>query len=616
VPTDSWGIDDGWFDTTDVWRDIAPTTRDRLRAAMGDPPAQPAGVRIVRPGVGATLATPGVLRLEDGTDLGELGVLPPDLPLGLHDLTSGDGSPTTVIVSPGRCHLPPELRAWGLTMQVPTSRSRASWGIGDLADVRAVAQLVAARGGGAVGLSPLHAPTPIAPLPTSPYSPSSRRWRNPLLLRVDEVPGAANDPVVREHGQRARGLLAEPLVDRDRCWAEQQAALEHLWGVLPDRERDRLGTWRREQGQALEGWARFCALAEAHGPAWPDWPDGLRHPDGPEVSAAVGALADRIGFHAWLQLLLADQLERAAVPGVRLVQDLAIGVDPSGADAWLLQDLLALDMSVGAPPDDFEPDGQVWGLPPFVPWRLREVGYRPLAGRLRAAMAPDGGLRVDHVMGLSRLFWIPRDASPDDGGYVRFAGHELLEVLALESARAGAVVVGEDLGTVEDELRIVLARAGVLSTRVVWFEDVPPTDYPPQSLAMATTHDLPTIAGVWTGADDRELVEIGRPLPEDGSRQIRERLEGVVALPEDAPVTDVVVRVHERLGEGASMLAFGTLEDLCGVRSRPNVPGSTIERPANWSLALPLAIDDLAADPDANRAIQALAEARNSHNSG
>jgi 4-alpha-glucanotransferase len=376
-----------------------------------------------------------------------------------------------------------------------------------------------------------------------------------------------------------------------------------------------LAAWRRDQGPALEGWARYCALAEAHGAHWNSWPEPLRHPDGPAVARAVEPLEERVAFHAWLQLLLAGQLATAAPSDVRLLADLAIGVDPAGADAWLHQDLLALDVSIGAPPDDFSTTGQTWGLPPFVPWRLRAAGYRPVAELLRASMAVGGGLRVDHVMGLSRLWWVPSGAEATHGGYVRFPDHELLEVLALESARTGAVVVGEDLGTVEDELREALADARVLTSRVVWFDDTTPDEAPEASLGVVTTHDLPTVAGVWTGADAAELDVLGLPAPEEAAAGVRRRLAALAPLPPDAPAADVVAALHRRVAEGRSSLVLGSLEDVCAVAHRPNVPGTTSERP-NWSLALPLPVDRMAADRPANRAIGALAEGRRAHGTG
>jgi 4-alpha-glucanotransferase len=401
-------------------------------------------------------------------------------------------------------------------------------------------------------------------------------------------------------------------VDRDRAWSHQRRALEAIWAAGRRAGDPRLQRWRREQGPALEGWATWCALAEEHGPDWSRWPPALRHPASPAVARDAASRADRVAFHAWLQLLLEDQLRTAgaAAPAVRLVQDLAIGAAPSGADAWLHQDLLALGASIGAPPDDFAPDGQGWGLPPFVPWKLRAAGYRPLAELLRAAMAGGGGLRVDHVMGLTRLWWIPAGRPPIDGAYVRFAGWELLEVLALESERAGAIVVGEDLGTVEPGLRDQLAERRVLSTRVVWFEDDPPSRYPVQSQGVVTTHDLPTVAGVWTGADEAELVALGRPTPAEEAAAVRRRLHDLVGLPDSAPVADVVAAAHRALSEGASALVLGTLEDLCEVPHRPNVPGTTQDERDSWSVALPVAVDELPSHEPARRAVEALAAPR------
>jgi 4-alpha-glucanotransferase len=601
VATDGWGVDDGWYDTSGTWHAAPQATLTAIAETMGrsdaspsSPPGRP--VWVVRPGQDEHLSSPCHVVLEDGEDLGELVHLPHHLPLGIHDLVPADGGPTTaLIVSPRRCHLPDDLRTWGVTMQIPTTRSRSSWGIGDLGDVATMAQWVQEQCGGAVGLSPLHAGSPVSPLQPSPYYPSSRRWRSPLLLRVELVPGAAQVPALSELAQEAHQLLDDPIVDRDRSWDVKRQALEHLWLRMGDAERERLSRWRADQGAPLEGWARYCALAEVHGSSWTTWPDELRRPETRAVAEAVAALTERVAFHAWLQQLLEDQLEAAHTTGVRLIQDLAIGVDPSGADAWLLQDLLALGTSVGAPPDDFAPDGQSWGLPPFIPWRLRDVGYRPFADLLRASMVHDGGLRIDHVMGMSRLFWVPPGGTPADGTYVRFAGREMLDVVAMESARARAVVVGEDLGTVEEEFRRDLQDTRVLSTRLVWFEDVPPSAYPTDALAMVTTHDLPTIAGVTTGADDAELAELGRPAPPDASAGVRRRLEALVPDAATRPVAEVAAAVHEQLGSGPSRLVLATLEDLCGVTQRPNVPGTSDERP-NWSCALPLTLDDLTAD--------------------
>jgi 4-alpha-glucanotransferase len=595
VTTDAWGIDDGWFDFAGRWHAASPDTIAAIRAAMGDPgPGRAA--RVVRPGSGEPLPERTHLRLEDGTDLGVVDRLPHDLPVGIHDLAPEDGGPVTaLLVSPGRCHLPEELRTWGVAVQVPCTRSLASWGIGDLADVRLLAEWIGGLGGGVLALSPLHAPTPVHPIASSPYYPSSRRWRSPLLIRVDEVDGGATSEVAAL-GARARELLHRRVVDRDACWALQRAALERLWDARTDGQRAELDRWRLAQGDPLEGWARFCALAEQHGPSWRDWPEPLRHPSSPAVGAAASARAERVAFHAWLQQLVEDQLEAARAAGPRLVQDLAIGVDPGGADAWLWQDLLADGFSIGAPPDEFVPEGQSWGLPPWVPWRLRDLGYRPLADLLRASLVTGGGLRIDHVMGLSRLFWVPAGGDPADGAYVRFPGRDLLDLVALESARAEAVVVGEDLGTVEPGFREELAATGILSTRVVWFEREPPESWPEAALAMVTTHDLPTLAGMCSGTD--------APV------EMRGNLEHLVGPVADRSVEDVAVAVHQHLARSPAALAVATMEDVLGVAERPNVPGTTDADRPNWSVALPVPIDDLDGHAGARRTLDALAAGR------
>ena len=594
MSTDAWGIDDGWHDVEGAWHTAPADTIEAIRTAMGEPGESP--VWVVRPGAVDPLHSPCRLTLEDGDDAGVITALPGDVPMGIHDLEPLDGGPTTaLVVSPGRCNLPDGIREWGVTVQVPTARSSTSWGIGDLADVRAIATWVRARGGHLVALSPLHAPTPVEPIAASPYYPSSRRWRSPLLIRVDEA--GAPDRTIRHHGKEARRLLDDPIVDRDACWTHQRAALEHLWSRVPDDERAAIDAWRRAQGDELTRWATFCALAEVHGHAWQDWPSGLRHPAAPAVARAAGELSERVAFHAWLQQLVEAQLgsvqERG---GVRVIQDLAVGVDPGGADAWTWQDLLARDFSVGAPPDEFEPDGQSWGLPPWVPWRLRATGYRPLASLLRAAMVAGGGLRIDHVMGLTRLFWVPEGGDPRDGTYVRFAGHELLEIVALESARAGALVVGEDLGTVEGGLREELHQRAILSTKVVWFESSPPERWPAQSLAMATTHDLPTIAGMVDGTD--------------APPGMRDHLEQVVGPLDERSVAEVDRVVHERLGASPAALALATLEDLLEVDQRPNEPGTTEDERPNWSRALPIVVDDLPDHAGAAAVLDALAAGR------
>ncbi|HLM64465.1 MAG TPA: 4-alpha-glucanotransferase [Acidimicrobiales bacterium] len=609
MATDPWGIDDGYDDVHGQWHPTPPETAEALRRAMGadpGPEAPPTGrpLWIVAAGTAPALLGPCGLTLEDGTELAPVTTLPPDLPLGYHDLHPTDGGPTTrLIVSPGACHLPPHLRAWMLTVQLPACRSAGSWGVGDAADLARIGAWAGSRGAGMVAVNPLHAPLPLDPVEPSPYYPSSRRWRNPLYIRIDQVPGASDDPIVAELAEQAHRLNDDRVIDRDRAWALKRRALERLW---ERRGRDPgFARWRVEGGRDIDDYATFCALAEHHGGGWSGWPEEHRHPGSREVATFAARRAERVSFWAWLQYLLDQQLRRAG-EALPLLTDLAIGVDPDGADAWMLQDLLALGTRVGAPPDVFNRAGQDWGLPPFVPWKLREAAYEPLARLWRAALGGGGGgVRIDHVMGLFRLYWLPPGIGATDGAYVRYRGDELLAVLAVESVRAGAVVVGEDLGTVEPTVRTVLADANVLAYKLVWFEDEPPEQYPAQALAGVTTHDLPTIAGAWTGADDEDQRAAGVEPDPSAMDDLRRRLRDVSGRPADAPLEDVIVDVHARLAAGPCSLVAATIEDGLAVPERPNLPGTTSERP-NWSFGLPVSLEKALDHPLLGRVADAL----------
>jgi 4-alpha-glucanotransferase len=609
MATDPWGIDDGYFDVGGTWHATTPETRTALRAAMhreADPevPPDPGDpLWVVRAGAAEPLLGPCELRLEDGNTRRADGALPTDVPIGYHELHPLDGGPVTrLVITPGRCHLPPDLRAWVLSVQLPSCRSDESWGIGDLADLRAIGTWAAGRGAGMVAVSPLHAPLLTGQVAASPYYPSSRRWSNPLALRTEEIPGAAGDATIGELAARARRLDAAPLIDRGQVWDLKRRALELLWERTgPDLRFER---WRDEMGDDLETYARFCALAEHHGGPWRDWPSGYRRPDAPDVAAFTAARADRVAFWAWVQFLVDDQLHRADEP-LPLLTDLAVGVDPDGADAWAQQDLLAGNVRIGAPPDEFNRSGQDWGLPPYVPHALRAAGYVPLATLWRAAMRHGGGLRIDHVMGLFRLFWIPPGGAPTDGAYVRYRGDELLAVLAIESVRAGAVVVGEDLGTVEPEVRSALLEAGLLSYRLAWFEDAPPDDYPAAALAAVTTHDLPTIAGVWSGEDAADQRAAGIEPDDAALERLKGKLMRLTGLGPDAAVEDVITATYARLAAAPSALVAATLEDALALPHRPNLPGTTDERP-NWSTALPVPLAQVFTDPLVSRVVGAL----------
>lgn len=602
-----WGIEPGYRDALGAWHDAAPETRAKILAAMGvaDDEAEPTGspVRVVRSGAREPLGAPAEIALEDGGRVHAATELPADLPLGYHELRRAGEPPLRLIVAPPRCHSPAGLRTSGWALQLYALRSERSWGIGDLADLRRFAAWTASLGLGLVLVNPLQASSPLVPQQPSPYFPSSRRFRNPLYLAVEDVPGAGTAiPELERLAREGRALNRDRRIDRDAVFRTKMAALEILWRRF-ERD-DRFERWRERQGSALAEFATFAALAERHGKGWRSWPAEHRRPSSPAVARFAAANAARIGFHEWLQWLLDEQLALAAAP-LALMQDLPVGVDPEGADAWAWQDVLASGVTVGAPPDEYNTRGQDWGFPPFVPHRLRARGYDPFIETVRATLRHAGGLRVDHVMGLFRLFWIPQGAGPEAGTYVRYPADDLLAILALESVRAAAVVVGEDLGTVESGVRERLAEEAILSYRLVWFETDSPEQFPEAALAAVTTHDLPTIAGLWSGSDLRAQRALGLAPNEAGTEAIRHRLAATTGVAPGADVEAVIVRTHERLRRAPSRLVTATLEDALAVEERPNMPGTTGTWP-NWSIALPATLEEIERHPLVARVAAAL----------
>lgn len=601
-----WGIERGYYSTSGHWRDAPPETVHAIAAAMAvgaggaAPPSGPPPGPFLALRPGAALPGRWHLLLEDGGELDGSGQLPPDVPLGYHHLTR-DGTETLLAVTPGRCVLPRADR-WGWAVQLYAVRSRSSWGIGDLGDLGDLVAWAGRTGAGVILLNPLHAALPDLPQEPSPYFGSSRCFRNPLYLRIEDVPGASALSEIDVLARSGVALDAGERIDRDAVWRLKRAALDALWRRFQDRRNDPdYERFCRDEGSLLDGYASFCALTEVHGRPWTSWPLEVRRPDGRGVAELMRSSPESVGFHRWLQWLLDRQLAdaaRRAQPGhdVGLLQDLAIGTAPDGADAWLWQDCLSLGMRVGAPPDEFNTRGQDWGLPPFDPWRLRATAYEPYRRILRAGMRHATGLRVDHVMGLFRLFWIPEGQGPEGGTYVRYPSGDLLDILALESHRAGASVVGEDLGTVEDGVRAELSERDVLSYRLLWFEGVPPRQFPERALAAVTTHDLPTVAGLWTGADLRAQQALDLSPNVDGTIGLRDRLREWGGLDDGASATQAVEAAYALLGEAPSVLVVATLDDALGVERRPNMPGTVDEWP-NWSIPLPEGLEEIEADP-------------------
>ncbi len=611
--TDFWGIDDGYEDALGKWHRISDPVRTAVLEAMGVDPGSPAPasdspVRVLRPGEVFPWAGEADLFLEDGTVLRVKDRLPPDLPLGYHRLQFfEEKSPLHLIVSPGTCFLPSHLRIWGWAVQLYSLRSARSWGMGDFADLRRLARWSARNlSAGILLLNPLCAATPGIPQNPSPYFPTSRLYRNLLYLRLEEV------PVAKEAGEDFERLAAMGKnlnilnrIDRDAIYRLKLQGLESLWSRFRgDRRFDR---YCAEQGEDLARFAVFCVLAERYGNRWTRWPAEYRHPASLAVTRFARENDGRVRFHQWVQWLLDEQLKRAARE-LPMMQDLPIGFDPEGADAWAWQDMLALGATVGAPPDEYNTLGQNWQLPPFIPHKLKGAAYDPLRRTLRAVLSHAKGLRIDHVMGLFRLYWIPQGADPSAGAYVRYSAEDLLAILALESHRAQAVIVGEDLGTVEKVVKEQLARHQILSYRLVWFEKEPPASYPELALAAVTTHDLPTIAGLWSGYDLEKQHELGLHPNEEGILEIRSRLESTIGIsPRDT--AGVIVRTHQLLTEAPSVITTAALEDALAVRDRPNMPNTTREWP-NWSIPLPLPLEKIEKDPLVGKVAEAFQNRR------
>jgi 4-alpha-glucanotransferase len=615
-----WGIAPGYHDYSGQWHEAPPSTIEAILAAMRAERSEmargvvlddPAGygddesLWVVRPDDGRALPEGGwTLETEDGGSEAVDGHLPPGLPLGYHRLVRHDGHSLRLIVSPGRCPLDENLSVWGWAVQLYAARSRESWGMGDLADLRRLARWAVSQGASMALLNPIHANIPGGEQP-SPYYPSSRCFRNPIYLRPEELPGAGEVDLT-DLISAGRALNGERRIDREQVRKLKLAAAERVWDRFRASGTDAaFEKFREAGGEALSGFATHCVLSEHVDGIWPQWPEEYRHPDSPAVARFAAEHTERIRFHEWLQWCVDRQLGAAGAVGLDLMQDLAIGTDPAGADAWLWQEAMCLGMRVGAPPDEFNTRGQDWGLPPFDPWRLRALAYEPFVRTVRGGMKGGGALRFDHVMGLFRLFWVPSGTSPAEGTYVQYRWDELLDILALEAHRAGAYVVGEDLGTVEDFMREELAERNVLSYRLLWFEPRPPAEYPRRALAAVTTHDLPTIAGLWSGADLEEQRRLGLEPNEEGTRQMRDRFAQLVGAEGDEPAAEIVPAAYGALAQAPSMVLTATLDDAMAVEERPNVPGTVDERP-NWSIALPRPIEELEGHPTAAAIAEAL----------
>ncbi len=593
----------------DLSEDAAAQLLEAMDVAPGEPvPDGREDVLVTGPHRGAWVPA-GELEYEDGSRIRVDGPLPADLPLGYHLLRRDDGVTTTIISSPGRAPAHPE-RIWGWAVQLYSVRSRRSWGVGDLDDLRELAGWSHEVGARTLLVNPMDAVVHEPDREESPYFPSSRRFRDPLYLAVERIPGAQE--LGAEELERLRALATGDgrRIDRSRVVDAKLAALEQLWEQRGRREADPgFAAFVAEQGAALQRFATFETLSELHGGGFRRWPEDLRDPTSPAVARTAEAHAERLAFHTWLQWLLDEQL-RAAGEAAPLMRDLPIGVDPEGADAWEWQEVLATGTTVGAPPDELGPEGQDWLVPAFVPWKLRRVAYRPIVETLRSAFRHAAALRIDHVLGLFRLFWIPPEG-PRAGTYVDQDRSALLDILALEAHRAGAYVVGEDLGTVMDGVREELVGRGMLRYRVLWFEQQEPAQWDRYGLGSISTHDLPSIGGLWTRAELDVLREVGAHVDTERIERMRRDLAARAGVDEDAEVADACVAAAHLLGGAGCDVVVSQLEDALGTTHRINVPGTNAEdRPDNWSIPLPVLLEDIPGHDTAARVAAALTESR------
>lgn len=561
---------------------------------------------------------PGVALLvaEDGSRIEVRDELPADLTPGWYRLHTRDGQDVTLVAAPA--HVPQTPDTWGWMLQLYALRSARSWGIGDFGDLREFIEwTVAEHGAGAVLLNPLHPPGPTHPVQPSPYTPSSRRFANPLALRIEDLEAyRRTDPDTRAEVDALRVSASTERIDHDLVWAAKRAALEALWRST-GRPSPLDGS---PNADGLADWATYCALAERHGGRWSRWPEPLRDVTGPAVAQARRELASRVHFHAWVQQQCAEQLAAVRATGrdagmtLGVLHDLPVGVDADGADAWALADVLGGGVSVGAPPDNFTPRGQDWGLPPWRPDRLAATGYAALRDMLRAILSHADGLRIDHVAGLWRLWWIPPGETPDRGTYVHYDAEVMLAVLALEAHRAGAVVVGEDLGTVEPEVTEALAANEMLGSAVGWFTRdesapdqplLPSKAWPTRAAASLSTHDLPTVAGFLRGEHVRARAELGLldDVPAEQANADKERAEWLALLRSEGLLDDsepdedaIIVAMHRFLASTPSRLKLISPYDLIGEPRQPNLPGTIDEYP-NWRLPLAETLEQLRADP-------------------
>lgn len=582
------------------------------------------------------------VELADGgyTDVG------PTLPLGLHRLhvdNRGNHQQRPLLVAPARLSRSVPRRMWGLMTQLYSVRSHVSWAMGDLHNLAELATWSARDlGASFILVNPLHATEPLPPVTDSPYLPVSRHYASPLYIRIEDIPEYARlNSIQRETIQRfarplrERGRTAD-LLDRNAVWQAKRAALEIIYGVSRSEEREQaFRDYLDREGEALERYATWCAIAEEHGPDYRRWPEPLRDPTAEEVRVETRRRWRRVDFYRWTQWILDSQLTHAQTAArnagmdVGIVHDLAVGAQSGGADAWIHREVLVPGIHVGAPPDEFNQQGQDWGQAPWHPVRLAEQGYLPFLDQLRQVGRHAGGIRVDHVMGLFRLWWIPEGADPAEGTYVRYDHEGMVGTLLLAAHEANALVIGEDLGTVEPWVRDYLSERGVFGTSVLWFErdehGAPrrPETWRTDCLATVATHDLPPITSYVTAEHVALRSHLGlltRPVEEERAEAEAQVAAWCALLTElgllaegTDPVAQpaaVVTALHSYLARTPAVLVGVSLADVVGDHRMQNQPGTSSGYP-NWRIPLtnsegePVLLEDLITNPQWAAAVRA-----------
>lgn len=558
------------------------------------------------------------------------------LPLGWHRLVAtvegGHVESATLIIVPNTLSLPlleSSRRVWGVNAQLYSTRSASSWGIGDATDLADLAAVCADKGADFLLINPVHASQPVSPLETSPYLPVSRRWLNPIYIRPESIeeyaslPQASRVTIEQLRDETRQFATRDDLIDRDCSWEAKSKALEIIFAAPRSYHRQsQLDRFIERGGSELSNYALWCALVEREGTI--ELPEDLARSSAPRVELERLELADRVDFYQWCQWVAAEQLEHAQHVArevgmeIGIMADLAVGVHPYGSEKWSRPELFASGMSVGAPPDVYSQQGQNWSQPPWSPRSLAESGYLPLRDMVRAALANAGAVRIDHILGMFRLWWIPDGCAATEGTYVYYDHEAMMGVILLEAQRAGAVVIGEDLGVVEPWVRDYLRERGVLGTSVVWFEKegggwpLRPEHYRDRALAAVNIHDLPPTLGYIRGiqttlrselgllTDDIETVRAGDRLELE---QVSARLLEYGCIDGAEPSErEIVEGLYRYVAKTPSKLVVASLVDAVGDVRPQNMPGTGADQYPNWCVPLcdsdgdEVAIEDLPTD--------------------